>query len=117
MIRQRQPKTSDEAHLDFIRSLPCVSCGDNTATEAAHLRSGNLTYGKESTGGAQKPSDKWTNPLCGRCHREQHEGNEWQWWKAKRINPFTLAMTLHDITGNHELACIAIERHRSQIGN
>ena len=112
-MRLRQPRVKDEAHLEFIRSLPCVSCGDNTATEAAHLRSGELKYGKEQTGMQQKPDDKWTTPLCGICHREQHSQNEWRWWRSKGINPFTLAMTLHDISGNHEMACTVIERHKA----
>lgn len=115
MLRQRQPRQTDAQHLDFVRSLPCAVCGDNTSTEAAHLRSGELKYGKEQTGGAQKPSDRWVNPLCGRCHREQHQGNEWRWWKSKGINPFTLAMTLHDISGDHAMACTVIERHRSYV--
>lgn len=65
----------------------------------------------------QKPHDKWTLPLCGKCHRDQHTKNEWQWWKATRINPWTLAMTLHDISGDYAMACTVIERHRAQIGN
>ena len=69
-------------------------------------------YGKEHTGGAQKPSDKWITPLCSRHHREQHEGNEWRWWKSKGINCFTLAMSLYNVSGNHEAACTVIERHR-----
>lgn len=108
----RKPREKDEAHLDFVRSLPCAVCGDFTTTEAAHIRSGELMYGKESTGMQTKPSDKWTVPLCGAHHREQHTQNEWRWWKEKKLNPFTLAMTLHGISGNHEMALTAIERHR-----
>lgn len=112
-MRQRQPRETDEQHLDFVRSLPCVVCGDDTCTEAAHIRSGNLAYGKENTGMQQKPHDRWTIPLCGRCHRVQHTQNEWRFWRDLKINPWTLAMTLHNISGNHEMALTAIERHRS----
>ncbi len=111
-LRQRQPRIKNNGHLDFIRSLPCAICGDHTSTEAAHIRSVELKYGKDITGGGRKPDDKWATPLCSQHHREQHEQNEYRWWKAKGINPFTLAMTLHDISGNHEMALTAIELHR-----
>lgn len=39
--------------------------------------------------------------------------NEWRWWQEKRVNGFTLAMTLHDVTGDREAAERAIELHRS----
>jgi hypothetical protein len=112
IVKFRQPRVTDAQHLDFVRSLPCAVCGDDVSTEAAHIRSGELMYGKEHTGMAQKPHDRWTVPLCGAHHREQHSQGEFRWWKAKGVNPFTLAMTLHDISGNHEMALTAIERHR-----
>lgn len=111
-MRQRKPRQHDERHLDFLRGLPCCICGDNTSTEAAHIRTGNLMYGKEQTGGQQKPDDKWCLPVCSAHHREQHKVNEYQFWRKLGMNPFTLAMTLHDISGDHEMALMAIERHR-----
>jgi hypothetical protein len=94
-LRQRQPRERDNKHLDYIRSLPCCICGDDTATEAAHIRTGSLENGKLHTGMAEKPSDRWAVPLCGKHHREQHAfGNELEWWKCHGINPFILAMTL-----------------------
>jgi hypothetical protein len=94
-LRQRQPRIRDEKHLQFIRSLPCCICGDNTSTEAAHLRAGSINHNKRSAGMAEKPSDSWCVPLCGKHHREQHAfGNELEWWKCHGINPFTLAITL-----------------------
>ena len=103
-MRLKHPRVYDEAHLDFIRSLPCVSCGDDTATEAAHLRAGSLLYGKKPAGMQEKPSDRWTLPLCSRCHRRQHQGNELEFWTNAGINPFVLSMTLHGVTGDHEAA-------------
>ena len=95
MLRQRAPRVRDEKHLDFIRSLPCCICGDDTATEAAHIRTASLENGKPHTGMAEKPSDKWALPLCGKHHREQHAfGNELEWWKCHGKDPFLLAMTL-----------------------
>lgn len=111
-MRMRQPRQKDEAHLDFVRSLPCVICGDNTSTEAAHIRSGNLKYGKENTGMQQKPHDRWSLPLCSREHRVQHTKNEWKFWKELGINPWTLAMTLYSVSGDHEAALTAIDLHR-----
>jgi hypothetical protein len=94
-LRQRRPRERDNKHLDYIRSLPCCVCGDDTATEAAHIRSASIENGKLHTGMAEKPSDKWAVPLCGKHHREQHAfGNELEWWKCQGINPFILAMTL-----------------------
>jgi hypothetical protein len=43
----------------------------------------------------EKPSDKWTVPLCGRHHREQHTMNEMEFWKKYQIDPFMLAMKLN----------------------
>lgn len=110
----KRPRVHDETHLDFIRSLACVSCGDDTATEAAHLRSGNLKYGKRETGMGEKPSDKWALPLCSLCHREQHNGDEGLFWAVRGINPWVLAMTLHDISGDHEMAAEVLARCKSK---
>ena len=102
MIRRRE-RQRDEQHLEWIRSLACVSCADDTATEAAHLRAGSLMYGKRPTGMQEKPSDCWTLPLCGRCHRLQHRGSELGFWTTRGINPFALALALHNVSGDHEL--------------
>ena len=97
MLRQRQPRQKDARHLDFIRSLPCAVCKDNTGTEAAHIRIGALEYGKRTTGMGEKPSDKWSIPLCNKHHREQHDaGDEWGWWESYGIDPFMLAITLKE---------------------
>lgn len=93
-LRQRQPRQKDARHLDFIRSLPCCICGDNTATEAAHIRTEHRGHGKRYTGMQEKPSDAWTVPLCNKHHREQHEMNEMIFWGNYRIDPFMLAITL-----------------------
>jgi hypothetical protein len=109
-MRQRLPRIHDERHLDFIRSLPCVTCGNNIKTEAAHLRSEELKYGKRSTGMQQKPHDMWTLPLCGRCHSDQHKGNEKTFWEVRGINPCVLALSLFAASGDHDLALEVIER-------
>lgn len=103
-MRQRIGRFSDEGHLDFIRSLPCICCGNNIETQAAHLRSPNRRWGKDITGGGRKPSDMWTLPLCGRCHSKQHSMNEVQFYQSRNIDPWKLALSLYAASGDHELA-------------
>jgi hypothetical protein len=94
-LRQRQPRIRDEAHLNFIRSQPCCICG-TSPVEAAHLRVGSIGNGKLPSGMAEKPSDKWTLPLCPRHHREQHSMNEREFWARHGKDPFALAMHYHE---------------------
>lgn len=98
----KRPREKNERHLKFIRSLPCAVCGNNIETEAAHLRAGNLAYGKRNTGIGEKPSDKWVIPLCGIHHRKQHGISEQAFWVAQGINPWDLAQKLYRVSGNHE---------------
>ena len=98
----KQPRQHNEKHLAFIRQLPCVMCGDNTSTEAAHVRMGQPWLGKRHVGAAEKPDDKWSVPLCGRCHRKSHEQSEHAFWANMR-DPVVLALALWAATGNHEL--------------
>lgn len=113
----KRPREKDDKHLDFIRCLPCCVCGDNTATEAAHLRTGNLDYGKRHTGMGEKPSDKFTVPLCGRCHRAQHNARELNFWANCGINPFVLSMSLWCSSGDYEMAIIILERQGHNNGS
>jgi hypothetical protein len=99
MLRQRQPRQKDNKHLEFIRSQPCCICKDNTGTEAAHIRTASLAHGKPHTGMSEKPSDKWTLPLCNRHHREQHTMAELAFWKKYEIDPFMLAIKLRSTGG------------------
>lgn len=96
-LRQRKPRAKDAKHLNYIRSLPCCICGDNTSTEAAHLRTSNIEIGKDDHGWG-RPDDKWALPLCGKHHREQHSMNEMDFWECHGINPFILAMTLKRVS-------------------
>jgi hypothetical protein len=92
-MMEKSPRVRDENYLDYIRSLRCCICGDDTSVEAAHLRVGSVNDGKQPAGMAQKSSDRWALPLCGRHHREQHAtGNEMEFWLSYAIDPFALAM-------------------------
>ena|SRR5271165_5647136 len=106
----RRPRIKNDNHLAFLRMLPCVSCADDTTTEAAHLRAGNLEYGKRSTGMQEKPSDMFALPLCGSCHRAQHKANETNFWSNLGIDPWKLALSLFAASGDHELAHEVISR-------
>ena len=87
-------------HLDFIRGLPCVVCGNNIQTEAAHVRFADPRAAKVSAGLGRKPDDEWTVPLCGEHHREQHAGGEAIFWKRHGIDPIFVAMALKRISGD-----------------
>lgn len=98
MLRQRDPRQRDEAHLRFVRAQPCCLPYCRREAEAAHLRMGNLSIGKESAGKGEKPHDKFSVPLCPYHHREgidaQHKSNETEWWKLTGLNPWAIAARL-----------------------
>lgn len=98
----REPRKHDDRHLDFIRSLSCVICGDNTTTEAAHIRFSDVRAAKRPVGKQEKPDDRWAIPLCGGHHREQHKGNEVAFWIKQGIDPIFVALALHSVTGDFE---------------
>lgn len=106
----KRPREKDDKHLDFVRSLPCCVCGNDIETETAHLRSGNLAYGKRHTGMQEKPHDMWSLPLCGRHHREQHQVNEVKFWTNQGIDPWRLALSLFASSGDSEMAYAILER-------
>jgi hypothetical protein len=102
-MRQRRPRQHDEKHLAFIRGLPCVVCGNNIQTEAAHIRYGFLRAGKRPTGGGEKPDDDFTVPLCNACHLNQHSVGELTFWGKSGIDAILLALALCRISGDQEL--------------
>lgn len=108
MLRQRQPRQRDEAHLRFVRAQPCCLPFCKREAEAAHLRMGNLSIGKEPTGKGEKPHDKFTVPLCPYHHRDgadaQHKSNESEWWQLRGINPWAIAADLWARSGGAERA-------------
>ena len=92
----------NEKHLAFIRGLPCIRCADSTSTEAAHLRRSDARIGFKNPGVGQKPSDCFVLPLCGKCHRLQHQIGEDDFWKD--FDPLLLALALYAISGDQEEA-------------
>ncbi len=107
-MKIQTPVARYEEHKRFIRSLPCVICGDATTTECAHVRMADARAGKPITGMGTKPADHWTVPLCGRHHRRQHEVGEAHFWSSYGIDPVFKAMAfwIHsgDIEAGEEIA-------------
>lgn len=95
-------RQKNDRHLDFLRSLSCCVCLDNTSTEAAHIRYTEPKVGRINPGMQQKPHDWFAVPLCGDCHREQHGGSEKAFWNGTPIDPNMLALALYAISGDHE---------------
>lgn len=97
---QRQPRERDNAHLAYVRRLPCASCGQPGPCDAAHLRLADITRGKRYTGKGEKPSDRWVTPLCRPCHERQHSMAEAAFWADLNIDPVALCIRLYaDSTG------------------
>lgn len=99
---QRRPRKFDPDHLAFVRTLPCVVCGDDTTTEAAHVRMTDPSVAKPMTGMGIKPDDMFTVPLCGKHHREQHTMREFKFWQDAGIDPVKKALALYCVSGDYQ---------------
>ena len=110
---QRRERVSDEAHLAFIRSLPCV-CKTQTCFEpvqAHHIRYADLRYGKRDLG--RERADDWhVVPLCLYHHGFLHRAGEKNFWNGHKIDPIPLAMALYLYSGETKLAEEMLRRHR-----
>lgn len=109
--RTKRPREHNDAHLRFIRQLPCVCCGKR-GVEAAHVRYGDARYGKPEGSMGMKPHDRWCVPLCPDHHREQHAENERAWWDSKGIDPLHVAAALWASTGDEEAGEMIINQVR-----
>jgi len=101
-----------DAHLDFIRTLPCLVTGKRPV-EAAHIRYGDWSRGKGETGMGEKPHDMWTVPLHPDEHRKQHSMNERDYWTLVGIDPIAIASLLWLHTGDQD-ACEQVIRSASR---
>ena len=102
---QRRPRERDAKHMACIACLPCVICKAR-GVHVAHVRMADPERGKPFTGKAEKPSDKWTLPLCPSHHLlgpdAQHAMNERIWWLEHGIDPIALCEQLYAVTGDLE---------------
>jgi hypothetical protein len=108
----RRPRQKSDKHLAWVRSLPCAICGDNTRTEAAHIRMGNLRFAKSNAGVGAKPDDAWVTPLCSTCHRDQHGVGEIYFWERNKKDPFILALALWKWSGDYEAGLTVLRNAR-----
>ncbi|TPM53234.1 DUF968 domain-containing protein [Mesorhizobium sp. B2-2-4] len=108
---RRRPRQEDDAHLKWIRTLPCIVTGGRPV-EAAHIRYADPAYGKREVGGAEKPDDRWTVPLSAALHREQHSQAERAFWEGHAIDPCRVALALYAVSGDDEAAEIIIRSSR-----
>jgi hypothetical protein len=116
-MKFRTPRAHYGNFLRFIRELPCLICGDDTATEAAHIRYADLAAGKRSTGMGEKPDDAFVVPLCGGCHRQQHTTNERKWWALNGVDPVKVALALWYwyCRDNRDTALIVVNNTRAEM--
>lgn len=109
---KKRPRVKDDAHLKWLRTLPCVVSG-RFPVEAAHIRYSEPSYAKRETGMAEKPDDRWCLPLHPDMHREQHAAcDERAWWASKGIDPLKLAMLLYASSEDDEAAILIIRAAR-----
>ena len=110
---KKRPRKPDNAHLEFIRTLPCLITGKRPV-EAAHVRYDDAAYGKRCVGVAEKPDDRWTVPLCPEKHREQHGMNEREFWAKHGIDPLKVAISLYFVTGDSEQAELILRKNTGE---
>ena len=101
-LRQRQPRVKDKAHVEWIRSLPCLITGRHFQIEVAHIRYSDGVLGKRETGKGERPDDRWTVPLAGDQHRAQHATGEREWWRRQGIDPLPVCLALYEVSGDDE---------------
>lgn len=105
-------RIEDPAHLAFIRKLPSAVSGKQPC-EACHIRAGSAIHRKKHTGGQQKPDDAWCLPLTAEEHREQHGGDELEFWRRHGIDPFELAIRLYEVSGNVDAGTAILSQARN----
>lgn len=97
-LKKQRDAIRDAKHLAAIRQLPCLKCGMEDFSEAAHVRLQSAAFNKRGGIGV-KPSDCWTVPLCAACHRTdadaQHKIGELTFWARLGLNPLLVCEKLY----------------------
>lgn len=75
--------------LRAVASLPCVTCGREGATQAAHRNEGK--------GMGLKTHDCWTAALCFDCHREIDQGGDLTRDERREAMDRAILMTLQEL--------------------
>jgi hypothetical protein len=113
--RIKRPRAESKSHLEFVGRLPCLICGDDTRTEAAHIRMASAKFAKSESGIGQKPDDAFTVPLCSDCHARQHDVGEEIFWSsmtAPKDDPLDIALRIWKYSGDYESATLVIKNAR-----
>ena len=99
----RHSADHNPAYLALIRQLPCLKCGMEPSSEAAHVRYNSGAHGKHN-GMGKKPADRWAVPLCGDCHRTDrdalHQIGEGLFWYLLGIDPLLICDRLYAKRGD-----------------
>lgn len=109
----------DNAHLAFVRRLPCVATYVETGElvygcQAAHLRLSSAAHSK-AEGGQRKPSDCWVTPLSPEQHRIQGDvKGETKFWNDLNVDPFELCQRLYEASGKDDAAIAVIRSLREE---
>ena len=101
--QEKRRRVEDRAHLEWIRTLPCVITGTRPV-DAAHIRFASNIYGKRATGAGEKPDDKWSLPLSRGKHNEQHSMDEELFWTRYGLDPLRIALALFANSGDDDQA-------------
>lgn len=101
--QKKRQRVEDDAHLKWLRTLPCVISGERPV-DAAHVKYADPVYGKRAVGMQEKPDDRWCLPLARRLHDDQHKGNEREFWARHGLDPLRIALALHACSGDDEQA-------------
>ncbi len=99
--RKRVVAGDDPVYLARVRQMPCLHCGVDGFTEAAHVRMQSGAHNKHG-GISKKPEDKWAVPLCSEHHRRQHAHayGETGFWIEVGVNPILVATLLYGARGD-----------------
>lgn len=111
--KKKRPRKQDDAHLRWIRTLPCLVTGKRPA-DAAHVRYAAPSYGKREVGGGEKPDDRWAVPLHRSEHTVQHSLDEREYWESKSIDPCSVALALFGMSGDDEAAEVILREARKR---
>lgn len=111
---QKQPRVMDDAHLKWIRTLPCILTG-RRPVDACHIRYSDPKFYKRETGRGEKPDDKWVVPMCRDMHDTQHSMNERAFWARHKIDPVAVAAALFLHSGNDAAAETIFRNARAKV--
>lgn len=105
----REKRIVSEAHLRFVRTLPCLASGKEIGVIAHHVRIGLFQ-------GGRKPGDDMAVPLHAWLHEgtpdSLHSMSEGRFWNELGIDVTHIARVLYDHTGDRQRCIAEIEAAR-----